>query len=121
MKRGIKQALDLNPVVGNINYINYLGLPLFRSRRKDTDFIFIMDNLVSKLHGWKLKSLSKVGRATLIKSVGFSLPFYTMQTTKLSKKLAAKIDGMVRDFCGAMSRATVAFVLSLRSVMPPQV
>uniref|UniRef100_A0A803PEJ6 Uncharacterized protein n=1 Tax=Cannabis sativa TaxID=3483 RepID=A0A803PEJ6_CANSA len=49
---------------------------------------------MEQLHGWKLKSLSKAGRATLIKSVGLSLSAYAMQTIKLSKKLAAKIDGM---------------------------
>ncbi|XP_060959435.1 uncharacterized protein LOC133030647 [Cannabis sativa] len=95
MKRAIKQTLGLKCAVGNINY---LGLPLFRTRQKDADFNFILDNLVKKLHGWKLKSLSKAGRATLIKSVGLALPVYTMQTTKLSKKLALRIDGMVRDF-----------------------
>uniref|UniRef100_A0A803PQ85 Reverse transcriptase zinc-binding domain-containing protein n=1 Tax=Cannabis sativa TaxID=3483 RepID=A0A803PQ85_CANSA len=46
----------------------------------------------------KAKTLSKAGRATLIKSVGLSLPLYAMQTTKLSNRLAAKIDGLVRDF-----------------------
>ncbi|XP_060959169.1 uncharacterized protein LOC133030444 [Cannabis sativa] len=95
MKRSIKQALALNCGMGNINY---LGLPLFRSRQKDADFNFILNNLVKKLHGWKLKLLSKAGRATLIKYVGLALPVYTMQTTKLSKKLASRIDGMVRDF-----------------------
>uniref|UniRef100_A0A803PJJ1 Reverse transcriptase n=1 Tax=Cannabis sativa TaxID=3483 RepID=A0A803PJJ1_CANSA len=70
--------------------------------RKDADFNFIMDNLVSKLHGWKFKSLSKAGHATLIKSVGLSLPVYTMQMIKLFKKLATKIYGMVRDFWGGL-------------------
>uniref|UniRef100_A0A803QDB0 Reverse transcriptase domain-containing protein n=1 Tax=Cannabis sativa TaxID=3483 RepID=A0A803QDB0_CANSA len=46
MKRGIKQALGLNCVMGNINY---QGLPLFRSRQKDVDFNFILDNLTTKL------------------------------------------------------------------------
>ncbi|XP_030479049.1 uncharacterized protein LOC115696279 [Cannabis sativa] len=95
MKRAIKQALGLNCAMGNVNY---LGLPLFRNRQKDADLNFILDNLINKLHGWKLKSLSKAGRATLIKSVGLALPVYAMHTTKFSKKLASKIDGMVRDF-----------------------
>ncbi|KAM6569370.1 hypothetical protein CsatB_017355 [Cannabis sativa] len=67
-------------------------------RQKDADFNFIIENLISKLQGWKAKSLSKAGRATLIKSVGLSLPMYAMQTTKLSSRLVTKIDGMVRDF-----------------------
>ncbi|KAM6543702.1 hypothetical protein CsatB_008149 [Cannabis sativa] len=74
------------------------GIRIELSRQKDADFNFILDNLVSKLHGWKLKTLSKVGRATLIKSVGLALPIYSMHTTKLSKKLASRIDGMMRDF-----------------------
>uniref|UniRef100_A0A803PH86 Reverse transcriptase domain-containing protein n=1 Tax=Cannabis sativa TaxID=3483 RepID=A0A803PH86_CANSA len=95
VKQRIRELLGLRSPEGNVNY---LGLPLFRSRQKDADFNFILDKLTSKLHGWKAKSLSKAGRATLIKSVGLSLPLYAMQTTKLSNKLAAKIDGLVRDF-----------------------
>uniref|UniRef100_A0A803PI86 Uncharacterized protein n=1 Tax=Cannabis sativa TaxID=3483 RepID=A0A803PI86_CANSA len=78
--------------------INYLGLPLFRSRQKDVDFNFILDNLISKLQGWKAKTLSKAGRATLIKSVSLSMPIYAMQTTKLSSQMVSRIDGLVRDF-----------------------
>ncbi|XP_060961855.1 uncharacterized protein LOC133032052 [Cannabis sativa] len=95
MKRGIKEALGLSSLEGNIKY---LGLPLFRSRQNDADFNFILDNLTSKLQGWKAKILSKAGRATLIKSMGLSLPMYAMQTTKLSNRLVAQIDGLVRDF-----------------------
>ncbi|XP_060962265.1 uncharacterized protein LOC115695280 [Cannabis sativa] len=95
MKQRIKETLGIGSPEGNVKY---LGLPLFRSRQKDADFNFILDNLTEKLHGWKAKTLSKVGRATLIKSVGLSLPLYAMQTTKLSNRLASKIDGLVRDF-----------------------
>ncbi|XP_060965675.1 uncharacterized protein LOC133034580 [Cannabis sativa] len=91
----IRELLGLSSPEGNINY---LGLPLFRAKHKDADFNFILDNLTTKLHGWKAKTLSKAGRATLIKSVGLALPLYDMQTTKLSNRLARKIDGMVRDF-----------------------
>ncbi|KAM6588245.1 hypothetical protein CsatA_010850 [Cannabis sativa] len=95
MKQRIKETLGIGSPEGNVKY---LGLPLFRSRQKDADFNFILDNLTEKLHGWKAKTLSKAGRATLIKSVGLSLPLYAMQTTKLSNRLAAKVDGLVRDF-----------------------
>ncbi|KAM6563161.1 hypothetical protein CsatB_023159 [Cannabis sativa] len=95
MRREIKETLGIHSPEG---CIKYLGLPLFRSRQKDADFNFILDNLTSKLQGWKAKSLSKAGRATLIKSVGLSLPMYAMQTTNLSNRMVNRIDGLVRDF-----------------------
>ncbi|KAM6578127.1 hypothetical protein CsatB_029964 [Cannabis sativa] len=70
MKRGIKEVLGIN--VGMCN-INYLGLPLFRNHCKDADFNFILDNLVSKLHGWKLKPLSKADRGHELGNWGLCL------------------------------------------------
>ncbi|XP_060968744.1 uncharacterized protein LOC133036241 [Cannabis sativa] len=102
MKRGIKEKYGIGSPVG---YIKYLGLPLFRSRQKDVDFNFIIENLTSKLQGWKAKTLSKAGSATLIKSVGLSMPMYAMQTTKLSNRLVTKIDGLVRDFWWGFDKA----------------
>uniref|UniRef100_A0A803P6A2 Reverse transcriptase domain-containing protein n=1 Tax=Cannabis sativa TaxID=3483 RepID=A0A803P6A2_CANSA len=95
MKRGIKEVLGIDTPEGNIKY---LGLPLFKSRQKNADFSFILENLTSKLQWWKAKTLSKAGRATLIKSVGLSLPLHAMQTTKLSNRLATRVDGLVRAF-----------------------
>uniref|UniRef100_A0A803QNW0 Uncharacterized protein n=1 Tax=Cannabis sativa TaxID=3483 RepID=A0A803QNW0_CANSA len=101
MKIGIKEALRIGSPVG---FIKYLGLPLFRSRQKDADYNFILDNLTSKLQGWKVKTLSQAGHATLIKYVGLSLPMYAMQTSKLSNCLVSKIDGLVRDFSWGFER-----------------
>uniref|UniRef100_A0A803NKB3 Reverse transcriptase domain-containing protein n=1 Tax=Cannabis sativa TaxID=3483 RepID=A0A803NKB3_CANSA len=95
MRRDIKEALGIDYPEG---CIKYLGLPLFRSRQKDADFNFILDNLTAKLQGWKAKTLSKAGCATLIKFMGLSLPMYAMQTTKLSTRMVNRIDGLVCDF-----------------------
>uniref|UniRef100_A0A803PL06 Reverse transcriptase domain-containing protein n=1 Tax=Cannabis sativa TaxID=3483 RepID=A0A803PL06_CANSA len=47
IKQRIRELLGLRSPEGNVNY---LGLPLFRSRQKDADFNFILDNLTTKLH-----------------------------------------------------------------------
>uniref|UniRef100_A0A803PKC2 Uncharacterized protein n=1 Tax=Cannabis sativa TaxID=3483 RepID=A0A803PKC2_CANSA len=77
IKRSIKEALGLSSPEGNIKY---LGLPLFRSRQKDADFNFILDNLTSKLQGWKAKTLTKASPATLINSVGFVVSYWGSET-----------------------------------------
>ncbi|KAL5577896.1 hypothetical protein UlMin_019595 [Ulmus minor] len=45
----------------------YLGLPLFRSGRT-RDFSFLLENLDSKLAGWKAKTLSRAKKLILINS-----------------------------------------------------
>ncbi|KAL5539544.1 hypothetical protein UlMin_045645 [Ulmus minor] len=60
----------------------YLGLPLFRSG-KIKDFEFLVEQLDSKLAGWKNRTLSKAKRDVLINSVALALPLYTMQSTKI--------------------------------------
>ena len=47
----------------------YLGVPLFLSRNKSKDFAFVKEKLEACTNGWKSKSLSWMGRVTLIKSV----------------------------------------------------
>ncbi|KAL8137633.1 hypothetical protein V2J09_003634 [Rumex salicifolius] len=59
-------------------------------------------NLLSKINlrlsGWKGKSLSKVGRVTLTKSVLSSLPVYTMNFLKLLEGVRESIDRISRSF-----------------------
>ncbi|KAL5579576.1 hypothetical protein UlMin_012018 [Ulmus minor] len=50
----------------------YLGLPLFRSGR-NRDFNFLVEQLDSKLAGWKARTLSKAKKLILIKSVALAL------------------------------------------------
>jgi hypothetical protein len=78
--------------------VRYFGVPLFLSRNKSKDFAFFKEKLEACTNGWKSKSLSWMGRATLIKSVAQASPVYTMSTCKLSKKLCNELDGVVRRF-----------------------
>ncbi|KAL5557491.1 hypothetical protein UlMin_039727 [Ulmus minor] len=75
----------------------YLGLPLFRTG-KIKDFDFLIEQLDSKLVGWKSKALSKAKRAILIQSVALSVPLYTMQTTKIPLSVCSKLDSRIRSF-----------------------
>ncbi|CAN1788712.1 Putative ribonuclease H protein At1g65750 [Linum perenne] len=54
-----------------------------------------MDN---KLSGWKAKSLSLAGRATLAQSVLSAIPAYAMQTSVLPVTTCTEIDRRIRNF-----------------------
>ncbi len=47
--------------------VKYLDVPLFLTQRKSKDFAFVKERLESKISGWKRKSLSWMGRTTLLK------------------------------------------------------
>ena len=49
--------------------VKYLGVPLFLSNNRVKDFSYVKERLESRTSGWKCKSLSWMGRATMIKSV----------------------------------------------------
>ncbi|KAL5544374.1 hypothetical protein UlMin_008158 [Ulmus minor] len=75
----------------------YLGLPLFRSGR-NRDFNFLVEQLDSKLAGWKARTLSKAKKLILIKSVALAVPTYSMQTVKLPYAICSKLDARIRSF-----------------------
>jgi hypothetical protein len=76
----------------------YLGMPLFLSANKSRDFSFVKEKLEARMQGWKSKTLSWAGRATLIKSVALPTPIYGMSTFKFPKGLCEELDAIVRKF-----------------------
>ena len=52
----------------------------------------------SKLKGWRCKTLSWVGRNTLIKSVAQPLPYYTFSSFDVPSKVYDKLDATMRRF-----------------------
>ena len=62
----------------------YLGSSLFSSKSKTKDFNFLIERIDSKLKGWRCKSLSWVGRKTLITLVAQAIPAYSFCTTAVS-------------------------------------
>jgi hypothetical protein len=77
-KRWIKAELQMSRLPLDAFY---LGSPLFSSKSKTKDFKFLIERIDSKLKRWRCKSLSWVGRKTLITSVAQAIPAYSFSTT----------------------------------------
>jgi hypothetical protein len=76
----------------------YLCVPLFLSHNRKKDFSYVKEKLESKTSCWKSKSLSWMGRATLIKSVAMAIPSYSMAAFQLPKSLYKDMDSCVKRF-----------------------
>lgn len=61
----------------------YLGNAFVFWRNKSKEFGRLKERVQSKLEGWRSQTLSKFGKATLIKSVVQAIPAYTMSTFKV--------------------------------------
>ena len=76
----------------------YLGVPLFLSKSKSQDFIFVKERLDNKLSGWKSKNMSWSSRATLMRSMAQAIPAYSMSTILFPKGLCDQLDASVHRF-----------------------
>ena len=94
-KRDIKLLLDMKMVQSNVNY---LGSLLFHSSSRIKDFKFLQEKLEARLLGWRCKTLSWAGRATLIKSVAMALPVYTFSSSDVPILVCEKMDASIRRF-----------------------
>ena len=81
----------------------YLGVPLFLSSSKK-DFAYLKETLQSKVSNWKSKSLSWIGRATLVKSIALATPLYTKSSFLIPKSLCEEMDSMLKNFWWSPSK-----------------
>ena len=63
----------------------YLGLSATFGNTKFKTFYYILENVLKKMQGWKLKLLSHAGREILIKAVVQAIPSYAMGCFLLRK------------------------------------
>lgn len=61
-------------------------------------FNFEVEQVISKLAGWKAMFLSFAGRTILVKSIMAAIPNYVMQGAALPIHLCDKLDKINRDF-----------------------
>ena len=78
--------------------MTYLGMPLGASHKSPSIWNPILENIESKLAGWKKLYLLKGGRLTLLKSTLSSLPTYFLSLFTIPKYVANKIEKLQRDF-----------------------
>ena len=81
-----------------------MGVPLFLSSSKKKDFAYLKESLESKVSNWKSKSLSWMGRATLVKSIALATPLYTMSCFLIPKSLCEEMDSMLKKFWWSPSK-----------------
>ncbi|KAL6533839.1 hypothetical protein OROHE_013672 [Orobanche hederae] len=95
IKREICNTLGIGQTT---NLGRYLGINLNHSRVKNSDYQQLIDCVISRLSGWKSKTLSLAGRSTLIQSITLALPTYTMSTQQLPAGICDKLDKVNRCF-----------------------
>ncbi|XP_019265527.1 PREDICTED: uncharacterized protein LOC109243087 [Nicotiana attenuata] len=76
----------------------YLGFPIIHKKQSATDFQFIIDNMQSKMAGWKTKCLNMAGRTVLAKTSLNSIPSHVMKYINLPTKITNQIDRIQRNF-----------------------
>lgn len=76
----------------------YLGVPILHGRVTRDTYRYLEERVSRKLMGWKANSFSLAGRITLAQSVLSTIPYYTMQTTRLLKANVERIETIIRNF-----------------------
>ncbi|XP_077214052.1 uncharacterized protein LOC143848883 [Tasmannia lanceolata] len=78
--------------------IKYLGLPLITSRLTAADCLPILEKIQKRISVWTNKSLSRAGRAELIKSVLSTYQVYWSAAFHIPRSVLEKIEKIFRDF-----------------------
>lgn len=77
----------------------YLGAPMIHKKLSEHYFSFVLDQMQTKLSGWKAKSLSFVGRPiSLAQSSHASLPGYVIQSTAIPIFVCLEAEKLCRGF-----------------------
>lgn len=99
--REICSILNLRKMTGSEIY---LGLPLFMGKSKKQVFTSIVEKVHNRICGWKARTLSQAGRATLIRSTTSSIPNYVMSTFLLPATICLSLDSRYRNFWWRFSK-----------------
>ncbi|KAJ4835262.1 hypothetical protein Tsubulata_019649 [Turnera subulata] len=80
---------------------SYLGLPLGANPKRAATWNPVILKIQKKLATWKGRLLSLAGRITLIRAALSIVPIYFLSLFKIPKKVALKIEQIIRTFLWA--------------------
>lgn len=83
----ISSISNILPNIINPSKSLYLGLHILMGNSKSGAFQFIHNKVLSRIDGWRAKTLSQARRLVLYKSVATALPSYAMSIFLLQKLL----------------------------------
>jgi hypothetical protein len=83
---------NIIPYLSNTNTSIYLGLPILMGNSKKRAFQGIIDKVLSRIEGWRAKTLSQAGKLVLIKSVATTLPSYAISSFMLPISFYNELD-----------------------------
>jgi hypothetical protein len=76
----------------------HLDLPLMFGHSRKEAFQPLLDKVISKINGWRSKTLSQAGQTVLIKSTTAAIPTYAMSTFLLPSSFCKTLDRLFKDF-----------------------
>ncbi|XP_038971154.1 uncharacterized protein LOC120104305 [Phoenix dactylifera] len=78
--------------------LTYLGVPITGRRLRVAECLGLVQQVQSRLEGWRASSLSMMGRVTLVRAVLGSIPVYLMANTVVPKTILLRIERLLRCF-----------------------
>jgi len=97
-KRPKDCILRLSGVPSTQWYDKYLGLPTPVGKSQVREFKSIKDRVWKRLHDWKTKFLSRVGKEILLKVMIQAIRWYNMSVFLLPTGLCMEINSMMQNF-----------------------
>lgn len=76
----------------------YLGLPAMMGADRSDNFLYLVERVINRVQGWKVKILSSGGKEILIKAIIQSLPVFAMSVFKILKNICKEITDAISGF-----------------------
>lgn len=96
-------SIDVSNAIANMigfkvekSWGKYLDVFLSENRRVVADFELMLEKIRQGLNGLNARTLSLAGRLVLVKSILCSIPYYSMQNTKIPESVCRRIEELIR-------------------------